>query len=72
MAQLPIPMTDDSLMPFGKHKGKKMANVPAYYLMWLWENADNLRDPLKSYIEKNLDVIKDEIKKSQQKKSANR
>ena len=24
---------DDSLMPYGQHKGEKMANVPAYYLI---------------------------------------
>lgn len=63
------PMTDESLMPFGKHKGKAMANVPAHYLLWLWENAD-LRDPLKAYISENLEVIKDEIKKNEIKKSA--
>ena len=69
MPNLPLPMTDQSLMPFGKYKGKALANVPAHYLMWLWENTD-LRDPLKTYIYNNLDVIKDEIKKSQAKKNA--
>ena len=68
MAQLPIPMNDDSLMPFGKYKGNKMSEVPDHYLMWLWENTD-LRDPLKSYIESNLTVIKTNIKRKQQSKS---
>jgi uncharacterized protein (DUF3820 family) len=27
-------MTDESLMPWGKHKGEKMANVPPEYLLW--------------------------------------
>ena len=27
-------MTDDSVMPWGKHKGEKLANVPAAYLLW--------------------------------------
>jgi len=31
-------MQDDDIMPFGKHKGEKMANVPASYLIWLYEN----------------------------------
>lgn len=30
-------MTDISLMPFGKHKGEKMANVPPEYLLWLYD-----------------------------------
>lgn len=56
-----VPMTDESSMPFGKFKGKKMANVPAGYLLWLHENVQ-LRDPLKTYITENLDVIKAEVK----------
>lgn len=72
MSNLPLPMTDESLMPFGKYKGKAMANVPAYYLLWVWENVNPLRDPLKTYIETNLDVIKEEVKRSQQKKNANK
>ncbi len=32
-------MEDSDLMPFGKHKGTAMANIPAYYLMWLHDNA---------------------------------
>lgn len=27
--------TDEDLMPFGKHRGKRMADVPASYLAWL-------------------------------------
>lgn len=68
MSQLPLPMTDQSLMPFGKHKGKALANVPAHYLLWLYENAENLRNPLKAYIEENLDVIKRQVANSEKKK----
>lgn len=25
-------------MPFGAHQGKKLCNVPPYYLIWLYEN----------------------------------
>ncbi|MFP4461623.1 MAG: putative quorum-sensing-regulated virulence factor, partial [Thermotogota bacterium] len=25
-------------MPFGKYSGWKMANVPASYLKWCWDN----------------------------------
>lgn len=33
------------LMPFGKHKGKAVAEVPVGYLRWLLDNAD-IRPPL--------------------------
>lgn len=32
-------MTDQDLMPFGKHKGAKMEDVPASYLLWLWNEG---------------------------------
>ncbi|WP_114752343.1 putative quorum-sensing-regulated virulence factor [Pleomorphovibrio marinus] len=28
-------LTDNDPMPFGKHKGTPMANVPDHYLKWL-------------------------------------
>jgi len=30
-------LTDESPMPFGKYKGEKMANVPASYLKWIYD-----------------------------------
>lgn len=56
------PINDDSLMPFGKYKGFKMANVPGGYLRWLYDNATQLRPDLKAYLETNLHVIDHEIK----------
>jgi len=32
-------MTDTDKMPFGKHAGKRMEDVPASYLLWLWDNG---------------------------------
>lgn len=29
--------TDESIMPFGKHRGKPLGEVPADYLVWLLE-----------------------------------
>ena len=54
-------MNDNSLMTFGKHWGKKLADVPADYLLWLYEN-NKCYGELKEYITDNLDVIKSEIK----------
>lgn len=42
--------TNDTIMPFGKHKGEKLANVPASYLLYLLDKG--LRSsPIKTYIE---------------------
>lgn len=62
---------DTDLMPYGKHKGVKLANVPASYLQWLFENAlqgapnkmtiENKK--LRKYYEENKEVIQKELKK---------
>lgn len=51
-------------MPFGKYKGEKMIDVPADYLLWLYVN-NKAKGELKAYIEDNIDVINDQIKRSQ-------
>ena len=33
------PLSDTDPMPFGKHKGEPMQDVPASYLHWLWTNG---------------------------------
>lgn len=56
-------LNDDSPMPFGKYKDEKMANVPASYLMWLY-NENKCNKEVRDYIEDNLDVLKEEIKRN--------
>lgn len=54
-------LTDGSTMPFGKYKGVKMIDIPASYLLWLFEN--NKTTPVVAvYISENMDAIKKEIK----------
>lgn len=53
-------MTDESTMPYGKHKGQKMANVPPDYLLWLFEN-NKCTPEVAKYIAENLDVLNAEI-----------
>ena len=60
-------MTDNSLMPYGKHKGQKMANVPPDYLIWLFEN-NKCTPEVAKYIAENLDVLKAEIELKQKSK----
>ena len=53
------PLTDTSPMPFGKFKGDKMENVPAKYLLWLYNN-NKCFGQVKDYIIDNLQVLEQE------------
>ena len=57
-------MEDTDLMPFGVHKGEKMANVPASYLMWVEDNVreNSITKKVLEYIEENRDAILLELK----------
>lgn len=52
-------------MPFGQHKGQKLANVPAGYLLYIYDNF-KLHENLKVYIEKNKDALQAEAKRANQ------
>ncbi len=54
-------MDDKSPMPFGKHKGEALEDVPASYLIWLYDN-EKCHGKLKEYIKDNLDVLYSELK----------
>lgn len=61
-------LTDFSSMPFGIHQGKKMANVPAQYLLWL-NGEFSKKKPVgeaqlavQEYIQENMEVIQLEVK----------
>lgn len=57
----PEPLKDDSLMPSGKHVGERMIDIPARYLLYVYDN--NMCSKLvRNYIEENLDVIKSQAK----------
>lgn len=53
-------MTDESIMPWGIHQGKKMANVPSYYLKWLVD-SNNCSGAVERYIKNNWDCIINDI-----------
>ncbi len=57
-------MNDESIMPSGKHKGKALKDVPAHYLLWLYDN-NRCRYELKDYILDNMDVLKEEVKEKE-------
>jgi uncharacterized protein (DUF3820 family) len=53
-------MNDSTILTFGKHKGEKLANVSAKYLLKLYKKNE-VSDDLKNYIEDNMDVLKQEV-----------
>lgn len=65
-------LKDTDPMPWGQHKGTAMANVPAKYLLFLWDNRNSqqggLRDPrVRQYIFSNLDALRKEAAQTQRK-----
>lgn len=55
------PFTDSTPMPFGKYMGKPMINVPAVYLLFLY-NDGCTHAGVRQYINDNLDALKKEAK----------
>lgn len=63
-------LSDISLMPFGEYKNHKMVNVPAEYLLWLYDNG--LKDgDVKTYIKENKIVLKWEVDNEKNKNNLN-
>lgn len=56
-------LNDNSLMPYGKYKGEKMANVPARYLLWLYDE-NKCSQHVREYIEDNLEILEEESKEN--------
>lgn len=57
---MPEALTEEDIMPFGKHGGKRMADVPASYLVWLKEQNCDHRGVM-GYIEASWSAIKSEM-----------
>ena len=49
-------LTHEDPMPFGKHKGTPMKDVPASYLFYLWTNgiSNEPHNPVFGYINDNI------------------
>lgn len=57
------PWTDQTIMPFGTHKGIPLEEVPAGYLDWLMGQTWIKDWPgLYAYIKANLDVIHQQLR----------
>lgn len=62
---------DESLMPFGIHKGKKMKDVPDSYLWFMYNRINDNKIPINynlmekefmEYVKDNLEAIKLNLK----------
>lgn len=52
------PYDDTTILTWGKHYGKALANVPASWLLWAYKNTDLQSDMfLKEYIENNMQLL---------------
>jgi uncharacterized protein (DUF3820 family) len=51
-------------MPFGKYKNDDIEDVPASYLMWLYEK-EIAKGSILQYIEENMHGLKQQIKDGQ-------
>lgn len=57
-------LQDTDPMPFGKHRGEPMQDVPANYLHYLWTSGkrEDRRCPVADYIRRNLSALQQEYK----------
>ena len=55
-----IKYTDKTPFPYGRYSGKEMQDVPAKYLMWMYDN-NKLSQPIKEYVYENKDVLEIEL-----------
>lgn len=54
-------LTDESPLEFGQaHRNKLLKNVPAEYLLYIYNNNYAISNDLKEYIEDNLEVLEKE------------
>lgn len=58
-------MNDNTILTFGTHKGKALANIPDSWFIWMYDNG-KLSGELKKYAEDNIRVL--QIQAEQQKK----
>lgn len=61
------PMKEWELMDFGKHKGEKLGDVPAKYLLWCYEQSfiKKSKPRLYAYLVKNIKRIEKEFEEEE-------
>jgi len=54
-----IPEPERVKMPFGKHKGEMLGDIPKSYLEWLQKNT-NLKEPLATCVDRTVKMLGNE------------
>lgn len=54
-------LRDSDPMPFGKFQGKAMIDVPASYLLWMYDNGKCPKGNVYDYIWENLAHLRKEV-----------
>jgi hypothetical protein len=56
------PLTDETVLSFGEHKGKRLIDVPASWLIWYYEAPDDFikNKWLFEYIRDNYEALQKE------------
>jgi hypothetical protein len=54
-------VSDDSIMPFGKHKGKTLGEIDASYLLWLADEAKEPPDFIIAYVKDKRVQLEQEV-----------
>ena len=68
-AALPVICTDDTVLPWGEHKGKTLGDIPSNYLLWLLEQKWIADWPsLHTYLKQNKHVLEHEQRETHQAK----
>ncbi len=63
--------TDNTIMPFGKHRNSRLAEVPASYLLWCYKQKDMMKERpgLRAYIEEGMTWLESEAREEQRDKN---
>jgi len=54
-------ISEETIMPFGKHSGEKLANVPADYLIYMYDSG-KLYGTIRQYVQENEELLRKEVK----------
>lgn len=47
-------------MYFGMYKGKKFKDVPVDYMIWVYDNVEDIRVDLKKFLDKYIQLLRHE------------
>lgn len=56
-----IDATDDTIIQFGKHTGKRLGDVPPDYLIYIYDENYDMPPEIKKYIEEVRPFLEKEV-----------